>query len=502
MGLRRHRRKLYHEQLESRLALSATIVFEPHQIDLTSRGSVTQARSAYAADVDGDGDLDVFSVSRNEGMIAWHDNIGGGTFRRPRNVISTEATRADFVFAADVDGDADPDVIYASSREDLIVWHENLGNGSFGGSNVISSEVDSPINLTVADLDGDGDLDVLSASEDDDTIAWYENTDAAGTFGSQRVVTDEADGAMSVWAADIDGDGDVDIISASPGDDTIAWHENQDGRGAFGDRTMISIPNPITSRSNFVSTADLDGDGDLDVLSASYIDKEVAWYENLDGQGTFGLEQVIMHDLFRRLSPRVDTVLAADLDGDGDLDVVSADEFNHETYWSENTDGRGPFGAQQLIGPTGELTGGSFQFADIDNDGDLDILAASDHEGIIAWHENRVIGDSNDDGVFNTSDLVHVFQVGEYLDAVPDNSTFADGDWNLDGDFTSSDLVFAFQAGTFTVPASQSASRFSAAADWLFRDNDLQKKQSATGKSQRSSALTHIPQVPEGSFAF
>jgi hypothetical protein len=65
-------------------------------------------------------------------------------------------------------------------------------------------------------------------------------------------------------------------------------------------------------------------------------------------------------------------------------------------------------------------------------------------------------GDSNHDGIFNSSDLVLVFQAGEYEDNVAGNSTFAEGDWNGDGEFTSTDMVLAFQLGSY-VAAAQSA---------------------------------------------
>jgi len=86
-----------------------------------------------------------------------------------------------------------------------------------------------------ADLDGDGDPDVLSASSDYDydfevwianEIAWYAN-DGTGQFGSQQVITTAAEGADCVYAADVDGDGDVDVLSASSGDNKIAWYENE-----------------------------------------------------------------------------------------------------------------------------------------------------------------------------------------------------------------------------------------------------------------------------------
>jgi hypothetical protein len=66
-----------------------------------------------------------------------------------------------------------------------------------------------------------------------------------------------------------------------------------------------------------------------------------------------------------------------------------------------------------------------------------------------------VPGDSNGDGRFDSSDLVQVFQRGQYEDNVLGNSTWEDGDWNGDGDFTTSDLVFAFTAGTYQSAAAR-----------------------------------------------
>ena len=96
------------------------------------------------------------------------------------------------------------------------------------------SDANGAASVYAVDLNGDNDLDVLFASSNDNRIAWYENTDGKGGFGQQQVITTQADGAKSVYAADLDGDGDMDVVSASMNDDTIAWYENTDGRGAFG----------------------------------------------------------------------------------------------------------------------------------------------------------------------------------------------------------------------------------------------------------------------------
>ena len=74
----------------------------------------------------------------------------------------------------------------------------------------------------------------------------------------------------------------------------------------------------------------------------------------------------------------------------------------------------------------------------------------SGHGSEVIHPPSRVLGDSNGDGVFNSSDLVVVFAAGEYEDHIARNSTFETGDWNQDGDFNSSDLVFVFRQGTYT----------------------------------------------------
>ncbi len=69
-------------------------------------------------------------------------------------------------------------------------------------------------------------MDIISASANDDTIAWYENDGASNPSWTAENIATSADGARSVFAADLDNDGDMDIISVSANDDTIAWYEN------------------------------------------------------------------------------------------------------------------------------------------------------------------------------------------------------------------------------------------------------------------------------------
>ena len=107
------------------------------------------------------------------------------------------------------------------------------------------------------------------------------------------------DGAIYLQTADLDGDGDLDVLSSSASAiDKIAWYENTDGHGSFGPARRIAIEgNDDTSHGSGtpLQTADMDGDGDLDVVSTrrlgvvdGWSNSHIAWYENTDGKGNFG----------------------------------------------------------------------------------------------------------------------------------------------------------------------------------------------------------------------
>ena len=193
-------------------------------------------------------------------------------------IISTAMVDPACVFATDLDGDGDADVLSASHLDNKIAWYENTdGLGTFGPQQVISTAAYGASSVFATDLNGDGDADVLSASENDNKIAWYESTNGLGSFGPQQVICSVAEGARSVCAADLDGDGDEDVLSASSRDNSVYWYENTNSLGAFAPREWISCSeeSPV-----WVTAADLDSDGDPDVLSASGGDDVVAWYEN------------------------------------------------------------------------------------------------------------------------------------------------------------------------------------------------------------------------------
>ena len=347
--------------------------FGPQQIITTSAGGTF---GVYSTDIDGDGDMDVLSTSSNS--IEWYENIDGQGNFSPQQSVTTFTSSASLVYSADIDGDGDMDVISASYPGDKIVWNENIdGQGNFGPQQIISAFANGPSELHATDLDGDGDIDVLSALAWEDKIVWYENIDGQGNFGSQQIIMSNEEGASSVYTTDIDDDGDIDVVSSS--DVRIAWYENTDGQGNFGSQQIIDSD---ANNARDVYAADLDGDGDMDVLSDSNYGDKIGWYENTDGQGSFSVQQIISTNVVD-----IRSIHATDLDEDGDMDVLSASYWDNKIAWYENADGQGNFSVQQIIS-TNTMAATSVYAADIDGNGVIDVLSASFDDNKIAWYEN------------------------------------------------------------------------------------------------------------------
>lgn len=350
--------------------------FGPQQI-ITTNAIYTEC--VYSKDLDGDGDMDVLSTGNNS--VLWYENLDGQGNFSPQQIVTTYTGggAANSLYSDDIDGDGDMDVISASYLGDVIVWNENIdGQGDFGTQKIITENANGPVRVLAIDLDVDGDLDVLSALHFDKKIIWNENLDGQGNFGNQQIIISTESNVNSVYTSDIDNDGDIDIISCS--DYRVAWYENIDGQGNFGSQQIIESD---IGNGRDVHAADIDGDGFIDVLSASFLDG-IAWYKNIDGQGSFGVPQLIaawgeVYD--------IRTIHVADLDVDGDMDVLAAPFGINKIVWYENTDGQGNFSSQQIIS-TNTIGPVTVYTEDIDGDGVMDVLSASFEDYKVAWYEN------------------------------------------------------------------------------------------------------------------
>jgi len=354
-----------------------------------------EAYEVISADINGDGNLDAVIASYEDGKIAWFEALIGEDYFSEQKVISFAADGAKNVRAADIDGDGDLDVISISGMSstgdiDRISWYENLdGNGTFGAqNNILQDAYDSPDGLLVFDIDGDGDNDVMTSLSDwpdDDIIIWYENIDGQGSFGNEQIISTEVDGVKKLISADIDGDGDLDVVSTSLSDSKVAWYENLNGQGNFGVQQIIA-DNVVSGYD--MAVGDIDGDSDLDIvyISGGSFDS-VFWHENTNGEGVFGPAIIVSDQLGNNGST---AIAIADVDNDGDNDVICSSRDSSgsdEIIWFPNSDGLGDFDLGQIIS-SGRNYITSIHAADFDNDGDVDFLSSARYGRDIVWHEN------------------------------------------------------------------------------------------------------------------
>jgi hypothetical protein len=324
----------------------------------------------YATDVDGDGDVDVLGAAYDADQVAWWENDGDENFAE--YTIDSDFSGALSVYATDVDGDDDGDILGAGIGG--FVWWENDGDENFAKRYIASFFNGIPSCVYATDVDGDGDVDVLGAVSgllfQGGEIAWWEN-DGDESF-ARHTLDSDFEGAESVYATDVDGDGDVDVLGAAEWDDDITWWEN-DGDENFTEHIIDSFFNGARS----VYATDVDGDGDVDVLGAARWADDIAWWEN-DGGENF-TEHTIASDFDGAYS-----TYAADVDGDGDVDVLGAASLDDEIAYWEN-DGDENFTKDTIDGSFDGAK--SVYAADVDGDGDLDVLGAADDIDEIAWWE-------------------------------------------------------------------------------------------------------------------
>lgn len=354
------------------------VSWNPHIIHDNTYGTA----SIYVADLDNDGDKDVLGAVLEESNIVWWRNEGGSPIQWTKFVIAWGFLQAISVYAADIDGDGDQDVLGAASYSDEIAWWQNNGGNPIQWTEyVIRSAYDFAHEVYAHDLDMDGDMDVLGASSFDDLISWWRNDGGNPVAWTEQTIGSSCDGAKSVRVADLDDDGDNDVVGANLYDNRVIWWRNDGGDPIQWTEFTIDFGFAGAHR---VQTIDLDDDQDQDILAVAYFGHEIAWYRNDGGNPLAWTKQTIGTGFVNACIAQ-----AADLDGDGDLDVAASAQTSNEVAWWRN-DGGSPIVWTKFFIEENFDRVWPLYICDLDDDGDEDVLAASGWAGIheARWWEN------------------------------------------------------------------------------------------------------------------
>ncbi|MHB1036592.1 MAG: FG-GAP repeat domain-containing protein [Pirellulales bacterium] len=347
-------------------AAQAQMKFRHHWADRELPGS--QWGQTAAADLDRDGRPD-FITGRSRGEILWYRLELPDRWTRHR---LGEQSPSDVGGAAlDVDGDGWIDFVTGGA------WYRNTGKPRTEPFERIAFDKDLSAvhDVVLADLDGDRRLDVLTMS-DQNNLRWYRISTDPRQPWQRRDIGPSVHAGIGV--GDLDGDGDMDVVRSN------LWFENADGKGTrWITHENIPFGNPKSPfpLATHCATLDVDRDGDVDLIMTENEIKagRIAWIENADGKGgRWTLHVLPPSDRVARGAYH--SLIVADFDGDGDPDVftcemegIAGDGPPRWFLW-ENVDGKGQNFVERVV-LDANLGGHAAVAADFDGDGDLDIVS-------------------------------------------------------------------------------------------------------------------------------
>ena len=359
----------------------------------------------------------------------------------------------------------------------------------------------NPQSMAVADLDGDGDQDMLVGNIMYTTtinfIISVRFNDGTGNYSAGYEVTLPT-GLMPVGLAtgDVDGDGNVDLVVAGGVAGSVLVYANT-GQGTFASPTRLTAPNAPTT----VALGDVDGDGDLDIVTADYVSNSALYVYANNGSGTFTL-RTGTPPLTLGSGPR--RVVLGDVDGDGDLDLVVANDGNRTQNYSVNVclnDGAGSFTIPSngtWRPPTNAV---DLVLGDVDGDGDLDLLNAN--YGTASNSGNSVsVRLNNGTGFFTPHPTNPTLS---FVNGLPPKKLVL-GDFDADGDL---DLIFSSSSGSalvflnngqgsFVQPAVNSSFYAGSENELALADVDGDGDLDVVACSDPAQASVHLNYPPQG----
>lgn len=302
------------------------------------------------------------------------------------------APNVDFIRLADVDGDGDLDILAVESSSDDLDWYENdTGRGDVFSVHSISTNSGGVRVVAPGDVDNDGDIDFYALEPTRTRIRLYMN-DGAGGFEVDTRFAETAVGVTYIEAADVDGDGHADLFVVFGDDDRVELWWNPGFPESRERMVRDRIANVRAWGVERVRVGDIDGDGLLDFTTAKRSSSNnIMWWRQSMVDGERDWTPALSAPL---KETEVISAPLADIDNDGDVDILALRRVPYVVFqWLQQPDGRFVRDPEQLArSPGGDdrFNWNSIDVGDMDGDGDID-FATSEIDGKLCWYANPLI---------------------------------------------------------------------------------------------------------------
>jgi len=336
-----------------------------------SLGVVSISHSIAVGDFNRDGNLDMAVTSDSSQTLSILIGDGGGLFSRTNQTLNHSLQ---YVVAADFDRDGILDLAVADTL--TVFLFPGVGNGTFAaGIDIVQGS--SPGGLAVGDFDGDGILD-LAVSSFATKKVFIRRGLGDFSLGSASFAAAVSFGVSStpkyILAADLNGDGNLDLLTASASSSTLSVLPGL-GNGTFGKSKSFTVK----SLSFFAAIGDFDGDGRPDILAAIFFGSNASLLLNTTPVAFSGDMAATPSPVTVGSAPRA--VATADFNRDGDLDLAVANSGGNNVSILLGAGGGG-FGAPAPL-PVGPAPAG-IAIADFNRDGKPDMVVANSGDGTIS----------------------------------------------------------------------------------------------------------------------